>query len=415
MSLSPIVLSIPIYFVLIGVELLAERWQHTHRYRFADALTNISCGMTSQVAGVFMRVVGVGAYAFVYEHFAFLHIKQSWTAGILLFVLADLGYYWAHRLSHQINLFWGGHVVHHQSEDYNLSVALRQSSLQSLFTFFVYLPLAVIGFEPVFFVYISALVTLYQFWIHTEFIGRLGPLEWVLNTPSHHRVHHGRNPRYIDKNYAGALIVWDRLFGTFEPETERPVYGITVPLQSWNPLWANVSHYPALWRQVQATPGLANRLRVVFGRPGWRPAEQGGPLEIPPVAEDTYRKYQPTPARGVPGYVLAQYVVLVGVAALFVFTQKSMPPATRYLLAGWIAAGVVAGGGLLENRSWAWQLEVPRLLASLALLVALLWESSFLLWAGALGGMFVLASVAWCYKLRPVAGAAANAASGATA
>ncbi|HEX8504900.1 MAG TPA: sterol desaturase family protein [Hymenobacter sp.] len=411
MSLSPIVLSIPIYFVLIGVELLAERWQHTHRYRFADALTNISCGMTSQVAGVFMRIVGVGAYAFVYEHFAFLHIKQSWTAGLLLFILADLGYYWAHRLSHQINLFWGGHVVHHQSEDYNLSVALRQSSLQSLFTFFVYLPLAVIGFEPVFFVYISALVTLYQFWIHTEFIGRLGPLEWVLNTPSHHRVHHGRNPRYIDKNYAGALIIWDRLFGTFEPETERPVYGITVPLQSWNPLWANVSHYPALWRQVRATPGLANRLRVVFGRPGWRPAEQGGPLEIPSVAETTYQKYQPTPVRG---YVLAQYVVLVGVAALFVFTQKNMPPATRYLLAGWIAAGVVAGGGLLENRTWAWQLEIPRLLASLGLLVALLWGSAWLLWAGALGGAFVLASAAWCYKLRPTVGAAAEVASGAT-
>jgi len=414
MSLSPIVLSIPIYFVLIGVELLAERWQHTQRYRLADALTNISCGMTSQVAGVFMRIAAVGAYAFVYQRWAVLHIHQSWAAGLLLFVLADLGYYWAHRFSHQINLFWGGHVVHHQSEDYNLSVALRQSSLQNLFTFFVYLPLAVIGFEPVFFVYISALVTLYQFWIHTEFIGRLGPLEWVLNTPSHHRVHHGRNPRYLDKNYAGALIVWDRLFGTFEPETERPVYGITVPLRSWNPLWANVSHYPALWAQVRATPGLANRLRVVFGRPGWRPAGQGGPVEIPAVNGATYQKYQPRPARGVSGYVLAQYVVLVGVAALFVFTQGKMPPATRYLLAGWIASDVVAGGGLLENRAWAWQLEVPRLLGSLALLVGLLWGSALLPVAAAGGAVFVLAALAWFYRLR-AAGAAAAVAAGATA
>lgn len=411
MSLSPVVLSIPIYFVLIGVELLAERWQHTHRYRLADALTNISCGMTSQVAGVFLRIVGVGAYAYVYEHWAFLHIKQSWTAGAVLFILADLGYYWAHRLSHQINLFWGGHVVHHQSEDYNLSVALRQSSLQSLFTFFVYLPLAVVGFEPLFFVYISALVSLYQFWIHTEFIGRLGPLEWVLNTPSHHRVHHGRNPRYIDKNYAGALIVWDRLFGTFEPETERPVYGITVPLQSWNPVWANVSHYPALWQQVRATPGLANRLRVVFGRPGWRPAEQGGPLAVPTVAENDYQKYETPPVRGVPGYVLAQYVVLVGVAALFVFTQKNMQPATRGLLAGWIAAGVVAGGGLLENRGWAWHLEVPRLLASWGLLVALLWGTPWLVGAATVSGVAAVAAAAWCYKLRPAEGAAAAAAS----
>jgi len=414
MSLNPIVLSIPIYFILIGVELLAERWQHTQRYHLADALTNISCGMTSQVAAVFMRIVGVGAYAFVYERFAWLHIQQSWQAGLLLFVLADFGYYWAHRLSHEINLFWGGHVVHHQSEDYNLSVALRQSSLQSVFTFFVYLPLAVIGFEPMFFVYISALVTIYQFWIHTEFIGQLGPLEWVLNTPSHHRVHHGRNPRYIDKNYAGALIIWDRLFGTFEPETERPVYGITVPLQSWNPIWANVSHYPALWRQVQATPGVGNKLRVIFGRPGWRPAELGGPMAIPAVDEATYRKYQPNPAQGVPGYVLAQYVVLVGVAALFLFTYMKMPLLARVLLALWIAGGVVAGGGLLENRPWAWALEVPRLLASLALLVGLLWGSAWLLPAAGAGALALGVSVVWFYRLR-AAGLAAMSAAGATA
>jgi alkylglycerol monooxygenase len=394
MSLNPIVLSIPIYFILIGVELLAERWQHTKRYRFADALTNISCGMASQVTAVFMKVVGVGAYAFVYEHWGLSTIRQSWPAGILLFILADLGYYWAHRLSHQINLFWGGHVVHHQSEDYNLSVALRQSSLQSIFTFFLYLPLAVIGFEPLFFVYISALVTLYQFWIHTEFIGRLGPLEWVLNTPSHHRVHHGRNPRYIDKNFAGAFIVWDRLFGTFEPETERPVYGITVPVNSWNPLWVNVSHYPALWRQMLATPGWANRLRVVFGRPGWRPDELGGPYEIPAVDEASHQKYRSTPARGVPGYVLVQYVLVVGVAALFLFTHEKMPPPARYLLAGWIAASVMSGGGLLENRRWAWPVEALRLLASLALLAGLGWGQAWLTPALAATGV-VAAGAAW--------------------
>ena len=413
MSLDPIILSIPLYFLLIGVELLAERWQHTQRYHLADALTNISCGVTSQVAAVFMRIVVVGAYAFVYQHWALLAIPRSWAVGLLLFVLVDFGYYWAHRLSHEINLFWGGHVVHHQSEDYNLSVALRQSSLQSVFTFFVYLPLAVIGFEPVFFVYISALVTLYQFWIHTEFIGQLGPLEWVFNTPSHHRVHHGRNPRYIDKNYAGAFIVWDRLFGTFEPETERPVYGITVPLRSWNPLWANVSHYPALWQQVRATPGLGNQLRVVFGRPGWRPDALGGPMAIPVVDAETYEKYQPRPARGVPGYVLVQYVLLIGVAALFLFTHTGMAPAAKLLLAGWVAASVVEGGGLLENRAWAWQLEVPRLLASLALLVALGWGQPWLPVAAAAAGVVGLGSLFWFYRLRP-AGVAAASAAGAT-
>ena len=412
-SLDPIILSIPLYFILIGVELLAERWHHTQRYHLADALTNISCGVTSQVAAVFMRIAVVGAYAFVYQHWHYLSIPRTWTVGLLLFVLVDFGYYWAHRFSHEINLFWGGHVVHHQSEDYNLSVALRQSSLQVLFTFFMYLPLAVIGFEPLFFVYVSGLVTIYQFWIHTEFIGTLGPLEWVFNTPSHHHVHHGRNPRYIDKNYAGAFIVWDRLFGTFEPETERPVYGITVPLRSWNPLWANISHYPALWAQVRATPGAANKLRVVFGRPGWRPAELGGPMEIPAVSEATYEKYRPSPARGVPGYVLAHYVLLIAVAALFLFTHAGMAPAAQLLLAGWVAASVVEGGGLLENRAWAWALEVPRLLASLGLLLALGWGQPWLPAAAGAAVVVGLGSLLWFYKLRP-AGLAMASAAGAT-
>ncbi len=405
--LNPIVLSIPIYFLLIGIELLVERWQRTEHYHFHDALTNISCGLTQQVTGVFMKIIGVTAYAFLYQHAALLHVPRTWATGLLLFVLVDFCYYWAHRMSHEINLFWGGHVVHHQSEDYNLSVALRQGSWQELFTFAFYLPLAVIGFEPTFFVYMSAFVTLYQFWIHTEFIGRLGPLEWVLNTPSHHRVHHARNPKYIDRNYAGALIVWDRLFGTFQPEEERPVYGVTTPINTWNPLWANLDHYTQLWQQVRHTPGVGDKLRTLFGRPGWRPEHAGGPYVVPDVAVATYQKYATPATPALNWYVLAQYVVLLGIGALFMFTQAHMPLFARLATAVWLACGVMNVGGLLEARPWATRLEPLRLLL-LPGLLALLALNSTALVAAAGGVVWVVGSGVWLWWLRQKASAASS-------
>ncbi|KAA9331446.1 sterol desaturase family protein [Hymenobacter busanensis] len=400
MSLNPIVLSIPIYFTLIGVELLVERLQHTEKYRFHDAITNISCGMTSQISGVLLKVGVIGVYELLYEHARLFNVPRTWATGILLFVLADLCYYFAHRYSHEINFMWGGHVVHHQSEDYNLSVALRQSSLQGLFTFLFYLPLAVLGFETSWFVYTSALVTLYQFWIHTEFIGKLGPLEWVLNTPSHHRVHHGRNPKYIDKNYAGTFIVWDRLFGTFQEEEETPVYGITTPVHSWNPVWVNFGHYFQMREQLRQTPGLGNKLRVVFGRPGWRPAALGGPYQVPEVEPGSYQKYTTSAPRTVNFYVLVQYAALLGVAAVFLFTQKNMEPLLRWLVAGWCVWAALACGALFEAKRLGYWLEPLRLLASLALLLYGLRTSPQLNVAAASGLVWAAGSALWWFSFR---------------
>ncbi|MDQ2658099.1 MAG: sterol desaturase family protein, partial [Bacteroidota bacterium] len=244
MNINPIVLSIPVFFILIGVELLVERFTHQKLYRLPDAISNISCGITSQLSGLFLKVLGVGVYQLLAERFAMFSLDNTtWWYWVSLVLLVDFAYYWAHRMSHEVNLFWGGHVVHHQSEEYNLSVALRQSSLQVVWTFAFNLPIAFLGFHTLDFVYIAALNTLYQFWIHTETINRLPRwIEFVFNTPSHHRVHHGRNPKYIDRNHAGSLIIWDRMFGTFQAEEEKPTYGITKPLNSWNAVWANMSH-----------------------------------------------------------------------------------------------------------------------------------------------------------------------------
>src|SRR5690349_4977617 len=173
MNINPIVLSIPIFFILIGIELLVARFTHKDLYRLPDAVANLSCGITSQLSGLFFKIFAIGIYQILFEHFALFHPERTWYYWLLLFLLVDLAYYWAHRMSHEINLFWGGHVVHHQSEEYNLSVALRQSSLQVVWTFGFSLPIAFLGFDPKHFVLISALNTLYQFWIHTETIGKL--------------------------------------------------------------------------------------------------------------------------------------------------------------------------------------------------------------------------------------------------
>ncbi|WP_207895812.1 sterol desaturase family protein [Hymenobacter gummosus] len=409
MNLNPILLSIPLYFALIGAELLVERLQHREKYRFHDAITNISCGVTSQIAGVFLKVAVIGVYELLYAHARLWDVPRTWATSLLLFVLADLCYYFAHRYSHEINVLWGGHVVHHQSEDYNLSVALRQSSFQGIFTFAFYLPLAVLGFETTWFVYISALVTLYQFWIHTELIGKLGPLEWVLNTPSHHRVHHGRNPKYIDKNYAGTFIIWDRLFGTFQVEEERPVYGITTPLNSWNPVWANFGHYAQLRAQLSQTPGFWNRLRVVFGRPGWRPAALGGPYQIPEVDAAAHQKYTTTAPRTVNWYVFGQYVVLIGGAAVFLFTQKDMTPALRWGVAAWCVWAALACGALFEAKPWGYRLEPLRLAASLALLLLAARGQGWFGPAAAGGTAYLAGSLLWLYSFRRAYAAAQSA------
>ena len=278
----------------------------------------------------------------------------------------DFFYYWFHRWSHEVNAGWAAHIVHHQSEEMNLAVALRQSVFQGALSWVFYLPLALVGFPPAVFLTVSALNTLYQFWIHTRAIGKLGPLEWVLNTPSHHRVHHGRNPKYIDRNHAGSLIVWDRMFGTFQEEEEEPVYGITRPLESWNPVWANFHYWAELWRTARRATRLEDRLRIFWKPPGWKPAELGGYEPAPEVDTATYRKFDPPAPGTLKVYVLVQFVLVNLLASAFLFLQAGLTPALRWALAGLIVSALASLGGLLEGKRWAFGMELVRLIVSVA-------------------------------------------------
>jgi len=362
MNLNPIILSIPIYFALIGIELLVQAIKKYKIYRLNDAITNISCGITQQVTGVFFKVLSVAAYQLVYENFALFEIAPTWYNLILLFVLVDFFYYWAHRKSHEINLFWGGHVVHHQSEDYNFSVALRQGSFQIIWTFFFYLPIAILGFDTLNFVLMSGLVTVYQFWIHTETIDKLGPLEYIFNTPSHHRVHHGRNPKYIDKNHAGVFIIWDKMFGTFQKEEEKPTYGITKQTASWNPVWVNLQHYAEMAKGIKHMRGFGNKWHYLFNKPGWQPAELGGPMAVPEVNTLTDKKYNRQVSGPLSLYALIQYFIILGATALFLFNATALHTTHQLCAVGLIIFAVTACGVILEDKPYALKLELLRLI-----------------------------------------------------
>lgn len=400
MNFNPIVHSIPIFFILIGIELLVERFTNKELYKFPDAVANISCGITSQLSGLFLSILGVGVYVVVFEKLAFIQIPESassqWWYWIALILLVDLAYYWAHRMSHEVNLFWGGHVVHHQSEEYNLSVALRQSSFQVVWTFAFSLPIALLGFKPENFIYISAFNTLYQFWIHTEAIDKMPKwFEFIFNTPSHHRVHHGRNPKYIDKNHAGSLIIWDRMFGTFQAEEERPTYGITKPINSWNPIFANFSHYIELGKDLKRIPGWGDRIKYLFMKPGWLPNSLGGYRPAPEIDKNTYQKYRTDGPMQLNLYVLFQYVLCLIGTSLFLFNSKQFNMGEKAFIAVLISVAVVNCGVLFEKRSWIKWAEWFRIILYPMILTALTYLNNWPAWYYGAAAGYLFISAIW--------------------
>lgn len=401
MNVNPIVLSIPIFFILIGIELLVERFTHQKLYRLPDAIANMSCGITSQLSSLFLKIFAVGIYQILFEHFAFFTLERSWLYWLALVLLVDFAYYWAHRMSHEINLFWGGHVVHHQSEEYNLSVALRQSSLQVVWTFGFSLPIAFLGFRTEDFVLISAFNTLYQFWIHTETIKKLPKwFEFIFNTPSHHRVHHGRDPKYIDKNHAGSLIIWDRMFGTFQEEEEKPTYGITKPINSWNPVWANVSHYAEMGADLKRIPRWSDRLKYLFMKPGWLPEYMGGYRAAPPVDKSTYRKYDTPSPLSLNLYVLFQYVLCLGGTSLFLFNAAKFSLEEKIFITVLIAVVVVNCGVLFEQRAWVRWAEWIRIFLYPVILSVFTYWYAWPVWLHGASILYLLISFTWFYSLQ---------------
>jgi sterol desaturase/sphingolipid hydroxylase (fatty acid hydroxylase superfamily) len=365
---DPIALAVPIFFVLIGAELLWARFRGVRVYRFADAITDLSCGITSQISELAWALVQLAIYAWVYEHWRLVTFEAAWVPWVIAFFAVDFAYYWWHRLSHEVNFLWAAHVVHHQSEDYNLAVALRQAVLTSWTGLPFYLPLAVLGVPTIVFATVHALSTLYQFWIHTELVGKVrGPLDWILNLPSHHRVHHAINTRYLDKNYAATLIIWDRLFGTYAEEIEKPIFGITKQLGSFDPAWAQVHYWIEMGSMARAAKRPIDKLRVWFASPAWKPEGFAVP---PPVDLVKRAKYDPKASRGVIGWVLANYALVVAATFTMMMWHAVIPRVPLVLGSIAIVGALVAFGALLEGRRWARAAEAVRIVIGAAAIVA---------------------------------------------
>ncbi len=269
-----VTLAVPVFVLLILLELAAWRLTGKGRFETRDAAASLMMGLGNQIAPLFggaALLAAIWTWAYQYRLF---DIPNAWWSLAICFVIDDLRYYWVHRISHERRWFWASHVVHHSSQHYNLTTALRQPWTGDIVAGVLFkTPLVLIGFHPAMIVFTFGLNLIYQFWIHTEMIRRLGPFEQVFNTPSHHRVHHATNPRYLDANYAGVFIVWDKLFGTFVPEddAERPTYGIIKNLGSFNPVVIAFSEWIGIFKDVAASRSPGEALGYLFGPPGWSP------------------------------------------------------------------------------------------------------------------------------------------------
>jgi sterol desaturase/sphingolipid hydroxylase (fatty acid hydroxylase superfamily) len=262
-------LAIPAFVLLLIIEAVCDAVMRRDLYEVRDTAASLTMGVGNVLMGIATKGLAFAVFTALHR-FAIFKIGYQWWAWLLLFVADDFTYYWFHRTSHECRLFWASHVIHHSSQRYNLGTALRQTWTGGFMTFIFWLWLPLVGFAPMMVLTMQAISLLYQFWIHTELIRSMGPAEAVLNTPSHHRVHHASNPRYIDRNHAGTLIIWDRLFGTFEPEdlNDRPVYGLTKNINSYNPLRIAFHEWQDIWNDLRQAKSWRERWACVFGGPG---------------------------------------------------------------------------------------------------------------------------------------------------
>lgn len=297
-----LLIAMPAFLVLV----LFEKWYGWHTGKDTNPSIDLISSISSGISNVTKDVLGLGitiiTYGWLEERIALFHIKATWLTYIVAFIAIDFAGYWVHRIQHKINFFWNGHVIHHSSEEFNLACALRQSisSVANIFVFLL-LPAAIVGVPPKVIAIVAPLQLFAQFWYHTRYIGKLGFLEKIIVTPSHHRVHHAINPEYIDKNLSQIFIIWDKVFGTYQEELPEapPVYGITRPAHTWNPVKINFQHVWLLIQDAWRTKKWKDKLRIWFMPTGWRPADVAEKYPVNHI-EDVYHfeKYNPRTSKG---------------------------------------------------------------------------------------------------------------------
>lgn len=385
MNLTALV--IPAFLLFLGLEYLAARRAgKEHLFNYENSIANLSIGIAERLLNLFITGSFYGLYYYIYQHYALVRIpEQSWV-WVLLLLATDLVWYWYHRFGHEINIFWGAHIVHHHSEDFNYTVSARITTLQSVVRNLFWCILPFIGFQPWMVISILVVHGAYSFFTHTQAIGKLGWLEYIFITPTHHGVHHASNPKYLNKNYGDIFVFWDKIFGTFQHEEEKPVYGLTHPLKSHSFLWQHFHYYAELWVACCRAETSKQVLSILFGKP--EEIDQG----IRPVLERKLlprKKNRATQLR-FKGYLNIQ--LFANLLALFFFTlffdQFDIPEST--LILGIILITLVICGAVLEQRRWVYYLEVVRCLSLIGYL-SFVWNDVYIFFAAAI--FFIMISI----------------------
>ena len=342
--------ALPVFGLLMLAEWAWGRWRGRDTYGAADTLSSLSQGLLSQAVAIVTPLFQTGIYAAVHSRFALLPatLWQGAFSWVLAVVMYDFCDYWLHRTSHESALFWAAHAVHHQSEHFNLSTALRQESLYPIMGVPFFLPMALAGVPTAHYALAGMVVLLYQFWIHTEHIGRLGWLDGVFSTPSNHRVHHAVNAPYLDRNYGAILVLWDRMFGSFAPEREPCVYGTVKPLASWRPLWAVGQFYAEMGRRMRATPRWADKLRVIYKSPGWMPPGAALP-QVSVEARLALPRFDPTIARWAQVAASGLFVALAAGTGVWLWFADDLSSGANLGAAAALIAGLWGVGALLSK------------------------------------------------------------------
>lgn len=351
LAMNFVEIAIPFFILAMLVELAYGAWKQHQTYRLNDAVASLMMGSLSQLMGVLRLSFSAVVFTSAVELAGVVPWQATaWWHWVAAFIAYDFCYYWKHRCGHEWRIMWASHSAHHQSEEYNLSTALRQTSTDYI-GFVFYLPMYLAGTPVYVMISVGTLNLVYQFWVHTQHVDRMGMLDYLLVTPSNHRVHHAKNPRYIDKNYGGFLIVWDRLFGTFcdEQRDEKPIYGITHGLRSWNPIWANaVVWWDTLMLAVKA-PRWRDKISVWFKGPGWFP--QG----LEPSREDPlgwHEHYDPQAPQSSKAYVFAQYWVLTSAGFALIASQAELAQPALVANFALIAGSMYVASLWLEHRQY---------------------------------------------------------------
>ena len=354
---SYLAFAIPLFLFFIGLEYYYSKKKNKNFFHFAESVANLNVGIAERLTDVFTIVPFYYFFEYIHLNFRIFNITGSAFTWVLLFLFTDFIWYWYHRFAHEINFLWAAHIVHHQSEDFNFTTSARITVFQASIRCLFWGVLPLIGFDPAMIAIFLLIHGIFPFFIHTQTIGKLGIIEKLFVTPSHHRVHHSSNPQYLDKNYGDVFIIWDKMFGTFVEENEQPIYGLTKPIKSYSFLWQHF-HYPLeIYFAAKKSKGIKNKLKIIFGSPATLDPSIRVYLERYFLTKKVFLK--PTSVHK--SYIIGQTILSLSLLFCLIFFYNNLTTLTVAFLSLFILLSIINTGAILEQQSWIFYLENIRI------------------------------------------------------